>query len=60
MAIIYFLLLMIISNSGFSLKTGGVLWFILGTANGVAPRDEADQNPAQDVSSSPGPSRLAS
>ncbi len=60
MAIIYFLLLMLISNSGYSLKTGGLLWFILGVANGVIAWGGADQKPAQDLSSSPGPSRLAS
>ena len=60
MAIIYFLLLMLISNSGYSLKTGGLLWFILGVANSVTSWDEADQKPAQDLSSSPGPRRLAS
>lgn len=60
MAIIYLLLLMIISNSGYSLKTAGLLWFILGTANGARPEGEGDQNPAQDLSSSPGPMRLAS
>ncbi|HWU63291.1 MAG TPA: UDP-phosphate alpha N-acetylglucosaminyltransferase [Ensifer sp.] len=60
MAIIYFLLLMVISNSGYSLKTGGLLWFIVGVANGVWSWDRADQKPAQDLSSSPGPRRLAS
>lgn len=52
-AIIYFLLLLIISNSGYSLKTAGLFWFMLGTANGFAGED--DQSPAQDVSESPGP-----
>lgn len=58
MAIIYFLLLMIISNSGYTLKTAGLIWFILGTANGARP--ETDQSPAQALSSSPGPRRAAS
>ncbi|MET3611872.1 putative polymerase [Rhizobium aquaticum] len=60
MAIIYLLLLMIISNSGYSLKTAGLLWFILGTANGARPEGEGAQNPAQDLSPNPGPMRLAS
>jgi len=40
MAITYLLLLMIISNSFYSIKTGAVLWFLLGTADTVmfAPR----------------------
>jgi putative polymerase len=54
MAIIYFLLLMIISNSGYTLKTAGLVWFILGTANALKPEDW-DQKPAQDLSSRPGP-----
>jgi putative polymerase len=54
MAIIYFLLLMIISNSGYTLKTAGLVWFILGTANALKAEDW-DQKPAQDLSSSPGP-----
>lgn len=55
MAIIYFLLLLIISNSGYSLKTAGLLWFMLGTANGVLPEEDEAQSPAQDASSSPAP-----
>jgi putative polymerase len=56
MAIIYFLLLMIISNSGYSLKTAGLLWFMLGSANGFSPKgDEEAQSPAQDLSLSPEP-----
>lgn len=54
-AIIYFLLLLIISNSGYSLKTAGLFWFILGTANGFAGEDDTAQSPAQERSSSPGP-----
>lgn len=40
MVITYLLLLMIISNSFYSIKTGAVLWFLLGTADTVmfAPR----------------------
>lgn len=39
MAIIYFLLLLIISNSGYSIKTAALFWFFLGTANAL-PEDE--------------------
>lgn len=54
-AIIYFLLLLIISNSGYSLKTAGLFWFILGTANGFSGDEDKAQWPAQERSSSPGP-----
>lgn len=36
MVLIYLLLLMLISNSFYSIKTGALLWFILGTATQVA------------------------
>lgn len=32
MVIIYFLMLLLISNSGYSIKTGALMWFLLGTA----------------------------
>lgn len=35
MVVIYLLLLMLISNSFYSIKTAALLWFILGTANSV-------------------------
>lgn len=37
LAIVYFLLLLIISNSGYSIKTAALFWFLLGTANGFVP-----------------------
>ncbi len=35
MVILYFLLLLTISNSGYSIKTGAMLWFLFGTASVV-------------------------
>jgi putative polymerase len=35
LAIVYFFLLLIISNSGYSIKTAALFWFILGTANNI-------------------------
>ncbi len=45
MVMIYFLLLLLISNSGYSIKTGALLWFLLGTAL-AAKEDEGELPPA--------------
>ena len=37
MVLVYLLLLMLISDSFYSIKTAALLWFILGTANSVSP-----------------------
>ena len=37
MVLVYLLLLMLISDSFYSIKTAALLWYILGTANSVAP-----------------------
>lgn len=63
MAIVYFLLLLVISNSGYSIKTAALFWFILGSANAALPEKDDnksdmigrdDQLPPQDLSSNPG------
>lgn len=54
MAILYFFLLLIISNSGYSIKTAALFWFMLGTSNAMGA-ERNDQSPAQDLSSRPGP-----
>jgi putative polymerase len=64
MAIVYFLLLLVISNSGYSIKTAGLLWFILGSANAALPdkdgKADGDQRSLQDLSSNPGRSSALS
>jgi putative polymerase len=58
MAIIYYLLLLIISNSGYSIKTAALFWFILGTANSLP--GGANQSLPQALSNSPGRKRALS
>ncbi|WP_315923319.1 hypothetical protein [Mesorhizobium sp. SP-1A] len=41
MVIVYLLLLMLISDSFYSIKTAALLWFLLGTSNGDRPALEA-------------------
>ena len=50
MAIIYFLLLLIISNSGYSIKTAALFWFILGSANHMAALVPSPQQPRSEPS----------
>lgn len=59
MVLIYLLLLMIISNSFFSIKTAALLWFILGTAHAIdwsklTKRPAAQTEPEQASASSSG------
>ncbi|MBV2183542.1 MAG: UDP-phosphate alpha N-acetylglucosaminyltransferase [Rhizobium sp.] len=58
MVLIYLLLLMIISNSFFSIKTAALLWFVLGTAHAIdwskltmRPAASAEAEPASPSSS---------
>jgi putative polymerase len=48
MVILYFLLLLTISNSGYSIKTGAMLWFLLGTASAVNWTGLLSERPAPD------------
>ncbi len=59
MVMIYFLLLLLISNSGYSIKTGALVWFLLGTALGAVDNDEAGYMP-QSSSASPAPNSVLS
>ncbi|MCO6185304.1 hypothetical protein [Rhizobium sp. L1K21] len=53
MIIIYFLMLLLISNSGYSIKTGALMWFLLGTALGTPYDDENRDAPKARRSLSP-------
>ncbi len=49
-AVPFFLLLLIISNSGYSIKTAALFWFILGTANHMAALVPSPQQPRSETS----------